>query len=394
MIKAVLFDVDGTIIPLDYVVEGIKKTSKKMGLKELTKEEIYSKIVGHTLTERLKNIYKNLTDKDVEKFRKIYHEEYKKIIEKPFPNTISTIKKLKQMNLKIGIVTTKSRETATEALKESKIPFEALVTSSDVENIKPSPEPVLKACKKLGVKPEEAVMIGDHIFDMQSAKNAGATAIGVTTGASTRQELEKEADYVIDEISEAIEVIEKIKQKQDEEQELEETFDIINIPKDRVAVLIGKKGETKKAIEKQTDTKIEISSDGEVIIRRKINTQDPLKQLKAHEIIKAIARGFSPEKAFKLLKPENYLEIISLTEHVSDKSLKRVRSRIIGKEGKARKFISRLTKTEIVIYGKTVSIIGKIENNQIAKKAIMKIVEGAPHSAVFRFLERNRIKIK
>ena len=391
MIKAVLFDVDGTLIPLDFVVEGINRTSKEMGLKEITKEMIYSNIIGYILSDRLRQIYPKFTDEDVEKFRKKYHKIYREIVEKPFPSAVKTIKELEKMNLKIGIVTTKSRETATEALIESKIPYKILVTSSDVKKIKPNAEPIIKACEELKVKPEEAVFIGDHIFDIQAAKNAGAVAIGIDTGASSREELEKQnPDFLIHDLKEAIKVVEEINKKEKEKQTTEEAYDIINIPKDRVAVLIGKKGETKRKVEKLTDTKVEINSDGEVIIKRKMTTENPLQQLKARDIIKAIARGFSPEKAFLLLKQEYYLEIINLSEFVSDKSIKRIRSRIIGKEGKARKFISKLTKTEIVIYGKTVSIIGKIQNIQIAKKSVMKIIEGAPHSAVFRYLERNK----
>jgi len=175
---------------------------------------------------------------------------------------------------------------------------------------------------------------------------------------------------------------------------MQETTELIKIPKDRVAVLIGKKGETKKQIEKQTSTKLEINSEGEVLITRKTESEKAEESIKAYQIIKAIARGFSPEKAFKLLKPNIYLEIIDLTELVSDKSLDRVRARIIGKEGKVRKFISRMTETEIVIYGKTVSIIGELPNLETAKKSIIKIIEGAPHRAVFKYLERNKFKLK
>lgn len=174
---------------------------------------------------------------------------------------------------------------------------------------------------------------------------------------------------------------------------IEENSSILKIPKDRVAVVIGKKGEIRKKIEKLTGTKIEIDSEGEVIVTRPLDAEDPLKAIKALDIVKAIARGINPEKAFNLLKPDIYLEIIDLTELVSDKSLIRVRSRIIGSEGKSRKYIARLTKTEIVIYGKTVSIIGELPNIETAKKSIIKIIEGAPHSAVFKYLEINKLKL-
>ncbi len=391
MIKAVLFDVDGTLISLKFVVEAINETAQLMGLRGITTNEIYSNIVGYSLKDKLKQIYPEINDKQVEEFRKKYHEIYKAKKEKLLPNARETIEELKSMNIKIGIVTTKSRDTATEALEETKLKYDVLITSEDVSRIKPDAEPVLKALEKLKIKPEEAVMVGDHNFDIQSAKNAGVVAIGIDTGAKTADELAKEEpDYLIHNL---IQVVDIIKELNGEDEVVYEAFDLLNIPKDRVAVLIGKKGETKKEIERQTGTKIQISSDGEVIIRRKMTTS-PIKQIKAKEVCKAIARGFSPEKAFKLFKQENYLEVISLTEFVSNKSLNRVRARIIGREGRVRKLISRATKTEIVIYGKTVSIIGKIKNIELAKNAIIKIIKGAPHSAVFRYLARNKLKLE
>lgn len=172
----------------------------------------------------------------------------------------------------------------------------------------------------------------------------------------------------------------------------EKFADIINIPKERIAVLVGKNGEIRRKIEKETGVKIHIDSkSGEVeIIRGK--SKDPLLELKALDIIKAIARGFAPQKAFKLLLPNIYVEIISLTEYVSDKNLNRIRARIIGKSGKAREHLSHLTDTDIVIYGKTVGIIGDEEEVNLAREAILKLIQGSSHSTVYRLLERKRTR--
>jgi ribosomal RNA assembly protein len=164
----------------------------------------------------------------------------------------------------------------------------------------------------------------------------------------------------------------------------------MNIPKDRVGVLIGPRGATKKRLEAETGAKLLVDSEsGEVQIDRGA-AKDQLAALKSLDIIKAIGRGFAPQKAFKLLNDNIYLEIIDLTELVGDspRSLARVKARIIGEEGRARRYISRLTGTEIVVYGKTVCILGDAENASLAKETIYKIIEGLPHNAVFRFLER------
>lgn len=169
----------------------------------------------------------------------------------------------------------------------------------------------------------------------------------------------------------------------------EDIIDYIIVPKERIAVLVGKKGEVKRRIEKETDTKIKVDSEsGEVEITRKTDSKDPFINLKAIEIVRAIARGFSPQKAFKLLLPNIYIEIIDLPSYISGKNLNRIRSRIIGRSGKAREYITRLTGTDMVIYGKTVGIIGDEKRINVAREAILKLIEGSPHASVFKFVEK------
>lgn len=172
---------------------------------------------------------------------------------------------------------------------------------------------------------------------------------------------------------------------------VDEIIDYLTIPKERIGVLLGKKGEIKRRIEKETHTKIKVDSEsGEVEIIRKTDSKDPLLCLKSQDIIKAIARGFNPQKAFKLLLPNIYIEIIDLSDYVPGKHLERVRARLIGRSGKAREYISRLSKTDIVIYGKTVGLIGDEENIAVASEAILKLIGGSPHTSVFRFVEKHK----
>lgn len=171
----------------------------------------------------------------------------------------------------------------------------------------------------------------------------------------------------------------------------DEITDLVLIPRERVGVLIGEKGTVRRRIEKLCGVKITIDSEnGEVLITRK-TSEDIHLALKAQDIIKAIARGFSPQKAYKLANPNMYLELIDLTEYVTDKSLERVKARLIGKEGKARKYVSDLAKADISIYGKTVGIIGDAESVSLAKEAVVRLIEGKPHTAVFRYVERHRV---
>ena len=83
------------------------------------------------------------------------------------------------------------------------------------------------------------------------------------------------------------------------------------------------------------------------------------------EIITAIGRGFSPERALTLIQGENALHIIDLREFTgkSSSNIERIKGRIIGEGGKARRNMENLTGALISVYGKTVSIIG--DTNQL-----------------------------
>lgn len=162
----------------------------------------------------------------------------------------------------------------------------------------------------------------------------------------------------------------------------------LKIPKSRIAVLIGKKGSVKRYIEKRTNTKIKVDKEGEA----SISSDDNINVFNAAPLVKAISRGFNPEIAYSLFNENNMLEIIDMTEFSgsSEKKLIRIRSRMIGKEGKSRKNIEKLTNTHISIQGKTVAVIGNVEDVTLAKKAIEKLLNGSPHGNVYKYIENQR----
>ena len=166
----------------------------------------------------------------------------------------------------------------------------------------------------------------------------------------------------------------------------------IKIPKIRVAVLIGRKGTVKERLEEDTNTKIKIDSDeGEVFVKG----EDAISLYNTNQIITAIGRGFNPEIAKLLLKSDYCFELINLSSYTKErKDLLRVKGRLIGTKGKCRKTIEQLTECHISIYGKTIGIIGLIENVNIARRAIEQLLKGSPHSHVYSWLEKKRRDIK
>jgi len=172
----------------------------------------------------------------------------------------------------------------------------------------------------------------------------------------------------------------------------------VKVPRDRIGALIGPDGHVKASIEKELSVELLIDSQsGDVEIKLTPTAQDPTVLFRAKEVITAIGRGFSPENAFRLLEDdESILEVIDLRETVgrSQSEMKRLKGRIIGKEGKTRRIIEELTDASISVYGHTVSIIGNVEQAEVAKEAIRMLIRGSIHQTVYRFLHRKRRELK
>lgn len=157
--------------------------------------------------------------------------------------------------------------------------------------------------------------------------------------------------------------------------------DYILIPRERVAILIGVGGSTKRLIETRCKVELDIAADGQV----KIAGNESFEVWRAKSVVKAIGRGFSPERAVQLFDDEFILESIELKELLpNERAIMRQKARIIGREGKMRKKLEQMLMVSLSIYGNTVSIIGKIENVDIAKASIEKLIKGAMHSTALK----------
>ena len=171
------------------------------------------------------------------------------------------------------------------------------------------------------------------------------------------------------------------------------------VPKDRIAVLIGAKGTTVKSIREACGCQdLFINSEtGDVEVTwGKPGSYDPVKAMKLPDVVKAIGRGMAPKAAIRLFDDQHFFEMVDLRDFVGKRSnqQRRVRSRIIGSQGKVRKMIENLTDTEITIYKSTVVIIGEQEGLFAARQAIEMLAGGSEHGSVLGYLEKDRRKAK
>lgn len=163
----------------------------------------------------------------------------------------------------------------------------------------------------------------------------------------------------------------------------------VRIPEDRVGVAIGPGGRTKRSVELETGAQVEIGTeDGEVRVSVP-DDQDPTPALKARDLLWAIGRGFSPERARRLLKEGTYLAVIDIKQVSRKKgksALWRVRSRLIGTEGRARTRLEELSGCSMSVYGSTVALIGTETQLDRATRAIELLLRGSEHTTVFHML--------
>ena len=167
----------------------------------------------------------------------------------------------------------------------------------------------------------------------------------------------------------------------------------MRVPKERVAVLIGKGGETRKLLVEKLDVGLSIDSQEGIA---ELTADDGLKLMVAKDVVKAIARGFNPEVALKLLHEDYFLDIINITDFVGDKKnqLARVKARVIGREGKARKTMAVVSDCEVVVFGKTVGIIGKYQYVSLVRRAVETLISGNKHGYVYKWLEEKCVELR
>jgi ribosomal RNA assembly protein len=171
----------------------------------------------------------------------------------------------------------------------------------------------------------------------------------------------------------------------------------VKIPLDRVGVLIGPEGKAKARIERSLGVDLEIESEaGNVTITLSPGQDDVSVLLTAANIVKAVGRGFSPQRAMRLSEEDWDLSIMDLEEYVgtSKSAQERVKGRIIGKAGRSREIIEELTETQISVYGGTVAIIGHVEALPAAMEAVGMLIRGSFHKTVWNYLYAYRRRLK
>jgi beta-phosphoglucomutase len=196
--KAIIFDKDGVLIEtFDSYLQAYIKILSKIGIK--IKGNDVAKRYGIKGTEIIKQIAaengKNITDEQAKELANEKDKLYLKFSEKNLkllPGVKELLVYLKKKNYKIGIASSASKETIEQMMKVTKIEnyIDAIVDGFEVKFSKPDPEIFLKCAEKLKVKPEDCIVIEDSVHGIEAAKRAGMKSLAVTTGQTSRKDLE------------------------------------------------------------------------------------------------------------------------------------------------------------------------------------------------------------
>ena len=207
--KAFLFDFDGTLIDTNgYIIDSWTYASEKIFGEMRFDVSFLATNFGTPLEYAVEDTINEygIEGYTVEEVCALYREYQQKNpgkIGKAFEGIPELLKGLKEKGVKIGIVTSRTKQTTVDALVLNGIDkyFDRIISVEDTEIHKPLPEPCLLCCEKLGVDPSEALMIGDSKWDIACGNNAGCGSALVSWSFAQKDEgLEgvEKPDYVIE----------------------------------------------------------------------------------------------------------------------------------------------------------------------------------------------------
>ncbi|HZT44434.1 MAG TPA: HAD family hydrolase [Chthonomonadaceae bacterium] len=190
MKRAILFDLDGVLINSYEVWRHlVSATAVAFGYPPVSRE-VFHQTWGQGLRADIERFYPHATLEEVEAYYDAHfldHLEHLTI----FSQAKSVLDRVREAGLATAIVTNTPRPLAEKLLRRAEIDPDVLVGGTDVPNGKPAPDMVLLACEKLGVTPDEALMIGDTVYDRDAARAAGVRFVGLgIPGDDTLERLE------------------------------------------------------------------------------------------------------------------------------------------------------------------------------------------------------------
>jgi HAD superfamily hydrolase (TIGR01549 family) len=208
MLKAIIFDLDGTLIKLTLPLKAMRRDTKKYFIKYGLPAHLLENADGiNSSTLKAKEYFmsEGYSTQEWEMMQKSIDDMLSKLeIEaahktEAIDGVVETIKRIKALRIRTAILTNNAREAVSVILEYLPFSglFEIIQTRHESPNPKPFPDGLINITQKLGVKLSEAVYVGDAIIDVVAAQRAGIEFWGVLTGSATKGDLQSEGAQVI-----------------------------------------------------------------------------------------------------------------------------------------------------------------------------------------------------
>ena len=213
-IDTVLFDFDGTVMNTnDVILQSWQHTFRMLCGRE-EDPEVLLKTFGEPLETTMKKFFPEMpVEESIEVYRSFHYDNFGDLIS-VFPGMDDLIAEVKRRGYRLGLVTSRLYNTTMQGLEKYGLKeyFDVIVTANDTTKHKPDPEPVNITLEKLGAKPENSIMLGDTLFDLMCAKNAGVRSVLVSwslaLSGKTKEDLGDAApDYILEKPEELLEII-------------------------------------------------------------------------------------------------------------------------------------------------------------------------------------------
>lgn len=213
-IDTVLFDFDGTVMNTnDVILKSWQHTFRTLRGRE-EDPEVLLKTFGEPLETTMKKFFPEIpVEESIKVYRSFHYDNFGDLIS-VFPGMDDLIAEVKRRGYKLGLVTSRLYNTTMQGLEKYGLKeyFDAIVTANDTTKHKPDPEPVNITLEKLGAKPENSIMLGDTLFDLLCAKNAGVRSVLVSwslaLSGKTKEDLGDAApDYILEKPEDLLEII-------------------------------------------------------------------------------------------------------------------------------------------------------------------------------------------
>jgi len=211
MIKAVLLDLDGTLLDTaPDIAAAANAMLAEQGLAPLPASTVRD-FIGSGIARLVERCLQVSGRPMREEALRSFGAHYRRLngsAAAPFPGVLDALERVRAAKLRLACVTNKAAAFTLPLLEKTNLApfFDAVVTADQVGRRKPDPAPFLQACRALGASPGESVVIGDSANDAEGARAAGCAVLFVSYGYSEGRDVRSiDSDGVVDSLGEAAE---------------------------------------------------------------------------------------------------------------------------------------------------------------------------------------------